>query len=61
MSLDNLLAISLEKIDPDAENIARLIVAAKRNLADAHVQEVSSENRFDAAYKAIMQTANTAL
>ncbi len=61
MSLDNLIGISLEKIEPDASSINKLLSAAKRNIADAHIMEVSSENRFDAAYKAIMQLANAAL
>lgn len=61
MGLDNLLGISLEKIEPDASVIKRLLSAAARNIADAHVMEISSENRFDAAYKAIMQLANAAL
>lgn len=61
MGLDNLIGISLEKVQPDAVAIQRLIAAAKRNIADAHVDIVSAENRFDAAYKAIMQLANAAL
>lgn len=61
MSLDNLIGISLEKIKPDAAVIGRLLSAARRNIADARVTEISAENRFDAAYKAIMQLANTAL
>ncbi len=61
VSLDNLVGNTLEKIEPDASVIKRLISAAERNIADAHVKEISSENRFDAAYKAIMQLANTAL
>ncbi|MDZ7751715.1 MAG: DNA-binding protein [Gammaproteobacteria bacterium] len=61
MSLDNLVGISLEKVTPDAAIIARLLSAAERNIADAHVKEISTENRFDAAYKAIMQLANAAL
>lgn len=61
MGLDNLLGISLEKIEPDASVIKRLLSAAARNIADAHIMEISSENRFDAAYKAIMQLANAAL
>lgn len=61
MSLDNLVGISLEKIDTDASAIQRLLSAGERNIADAHVIEISSENRFDAAYKAIMQLANVAL
>ncbi len=61
MSLDNLVGISLERITADATVIGRLLSAAARNIADAHVTEISVENRFDAAYKAIMQLANTAL
>jgi len=61
MSLDNLLDISLENIKPDAAVIKRLLAAAERNIADAHVMAISSENRFDVAYKAIMQLANAAL
>lgn len=61
MSLDNLVGISLEKIDPDEVMIKKLLNAAKRNIKDAHVLKISSENRFDAAYKAIMQLANLAL
>ncbi len=61
MSLDNLVGISLEKIESDQQTIARLLQAAERNIKDAHVSEVSQENRFDAAYKAIMQLANLSL
>jgi len=61
MSLDNLVGISLEKVEPDGQAIRRLLQAAERNIADAHVEAVSHENRFDAAYKAIMQLANLSL
>jgi hypothetical protein len=61
MSLDNLLGISLERIEPDAVMIKRLLDAAERNIADAHVIAISAENRFDAAYKAVMQLSNAAL
>ena len=61
MSLDNLVGISLERMTADAAVIGRLLSAARRNIADAHVTEISSENQFDAAYKAIMQMANLAL
>lgn len=61
MSLANLVGVSLEQIEPDQTSIGKLLNAAKRNLADAHIQQLSSENRFDAAYKAIMQLANAAL
>ena len=61
MGLDKLAGITLGRIDPDASVIKRLISAAERNIADAHVMEISAENRFDVAYKAIMQLANAAL
>ncbi len=54
MSLDNLVGKTLEKITPDSTSINRLINSAKRNIADAKIDQVSAENRFDAAYKAIM-------
>ena len=61
MTLDNLLVISLERVDPDSTLIKRLLVAAQRNVRDAELTGLSNENRFDAAYKAIMQMANAAL
>lgn len=61
MTLNNLVGISLEKISIDPKNVKRLITAAERNIVDAKIVAVSAENRFDAAYKAIMQIANAAL
>lgn len=61
MTLENLIGRTLERIEPDAAAIVRLLRAAERNLADAGVDRISAENRFDAAYKAIMQLANAAL
>lgn len=61
MTLDNLAGKTLETITPDAETIKRLLSAAKRNLQDSQVSELSEENRFDMAYKAIMQLANAVL
>ena len=61
MSLENLVGVSLEKVEPDAFVVKRLLAAAERNIADSHIMEVSSENRFDAAYKAIMQLSNASL
>ena len=61
MSLENLLGISLEKVEPDSVSIGRLLAAARRNITDAKIRAVSSENRFDAAYKAIMQLASASL
>jgi len=61
MGLDNLIGKTLEQIEPDRNSIGKLLDAAKRNLADARLEKLSTENRFDAAYKAIMQLANVAL
>lgn len=61
MSLDNLVGISLERIEANATTIKRLLQAAARNLADAMVVDISAELRFDAAYKAILQLANAGL
>ena len=58
MSLQNLLAIGrLQAHQPDAAGIAKLLQAARRNLADAGIAQLSTDNRFDAAYKCIMQCA----
>jgi len=55
MSLQNLVGISLDVVVPDRRHIQRLLAAIRRNLADAHIDALSNENRFDVAYKAIMQ------
>jgi hypothetical protein len=59
--LKKLVGISLQEIQPDSVKISRLLIAAARNLSDAGVTEISFENRFDAAYKSLMQSANAAL
>lgn len=58
MTLQNLLGIrrlQVHAADPVA--VRKLLDAARRNLADAHIAEVSPDNRFDAAYKCVMQCA----
>jgi hypothetical protein len=58
VSLENLLKIGQLKLHAvEAAEIERLLTAARRNLWDARVTSISPETRFDAAYKAIMQTA----
>lgn len=62
MTLENLLKIGqLKPHEPSAEEIQRLLQAARRNLGDARTNQISHETRFDAAYKAIMQAALAAL
>ena len=62
MSLENLLKINkLQTHHPSRESVQRLLHAAARNIEDARIAEISSETRFDAAYKCIMQCAMVAL
>lgn len=61
MHLNELVGKKIERITPHQDTIRRLLVAAQRNIADSKVMAVSLENRFDSAYKAIMQIANAAL
>lgn len=61
MTLGNLLGISLDAIAPDKAQVVKLLAAAERNIADAQLDGLSTENRFDAAYKAILQLATVAL
>lgn len=61
MNLKNLLGLTLDAIAPDKELIRKLLAAAERNIADAQLAGLSAENRFDAAYKAIMQLSMVAL
>jgi len=53
-----LLAIHrLQTFEATPGGVQRLLASAERNLADARLSVLSAENRFDAAYKAIMQCA----
>jgi hypothetical protein len=61
MTLKNLIGISLDAAPHDRGLVVRLLAAAERNIADAQLEGLSTENRFDAAYKAIMQLAMVAL
>ena len=62
MSLENLLKTKqLQPHNPTCEAVQRLLQAAARNIADARLEVVSFDTRFDAAYKAIMQCAMAAL
>jgi uncharacterized protein (UPF0332 family) len=58
MSLDNLVKINqLQHHTATAQEVQRLLAAARRNLADSRVTSISDQARFDLAYKAIMQCA----
>ncbi len=60
MTLENLLRIG--KLKPHAADhaeIGRLLAAAKRALADAGIERLSSDARLDLAYRAIMQAGGS--
>lgn len=58
MSLENLVKTgNLKPHETSAEEITRLLRAARRNLDDADLTGLSDETRFDLGYKAIMQCA----
>ena len=61
MTLQNLLGISLDAVAPERTQVARMLAAVERNLADARLAALSAETRFDVGYKAIMQLAMLAL
>lgn len=61
MTLQNLVGRTLESIETDWTAIEKLKAAARRNIQDAANTAISNENRFDIAYKAVMQLANAAL
>jgi hypothetical protein len=61
MTLKNLRGISLDTVAPDKALVGKLLAAAQRNIADAQLKNLSAENRFDAAYKAGLQSAMVAL
>ena len=57
-----MLAIhQLQNFTPSPQGVQRLLAAAERNLTDAKLAALSADNRFDAAYKAIMQCAMVGL
>jgi hypothetical protein len=56
MSLENLAKIGkLKQHSATPEDAAKLIAAARRNLAETRIKGLSPETRFDLAYKAVMQ------
>ena len=61
VDLSNVALQRLQQVTPDKAAIARLLAAASRNLADAQLQALSADNRFDAAYKCLLQCAMVGL
>jgi hypothetical protein len=52
---------SLSEFKAQRDDVQRLLTAAERNLKDAGATNISDENRFDAAYKCVMQCAMVGL
>ncbi len=62
MTLENLLKIGqLKEHTATAADVQKMLAAARRNLKDAALAQISGETRFDCAYKAIMQCALVAM
>src|SRR5688572_20916554 len=61
MSLQDLAGRNLDRIEPSAETIQRLLEAATRHIADAKVMAISAETRFSSAYTAIRMLADAGL
>lgn len=62
MTLKNLLKTGqLVEHEIDSDGIRQLLDAAHRGVQDAEVTAISTETRFDAAYRAIMQGATAVL
>ena len=56
MTLQNLLNINrLQAHTTDRIAVRKLLDAARRNLDDSKIASISADNRFDAAYKCVMQ------
>jgi hypothetical protein len=51
VTLKNSLGVSLDAIAADRALVSKLLAAAERNIADARLEALSTENRFDAGYR----------
>lgn len=61
MSLRELIGKSLDRVEPSAETVGRLLDAASRHIADSHVRTISAETRFASAYTAVRMLADIGL
>jgi hypothetical protein len=61
-ALANLVRIGqLDEVPPSPDLVARMLSAARQQLKDAAVVQLSNETRFDCAYNAIRAVADVAL
>lgn len=61
MNLQELVGRSLDRLEPSAETVNRLLDAVTRHIADARVRAVSAETRFASAYTALRMLADIGL
>lgn len=61
MSLQELVGRNLDRVEPAAETVARLLHAAARHIADSKARIISAETRFTSAYTAIRMLADIGL
>lgn len=62
MPLANLAKIGqLDAVPPSPELVQRILAAARQQLKDAQLEQVSNETRFDCAYNAIRAAADIGL
>jgi hypothetical protein len=51
----------LDAVPASPERVQRILVAARQQLKDAHIEQASNETRFDCAYNAIRASADIGL
>jgi hypothetical protein len=61
MNLRELIGKSLDRVEPSAETVSRLLQAASRHIADSQVRTISAETRFASAYTAVRMLADIGL
>jgi hypothetical protein len=61
MTLQQLVERNLDRIEPSAETVQRLLDAAARHIADSRVMAISAETRFTSAYTAVRMLADIGL
>lgn len=61
MTLENLIGKGLESEPVDIAEITRLLEKITTKIADARVEAISCETRFDITYEALLQIGLTAL
>jgi hypothetical protein len=61
MSLQDLVGRNLDRIEPAADTVKRLLDGSTRHIADSKIAAVSAETRFVSAYTAVRMLADIGL